>query len=144
MQSIYKYINQLSNSQRRLIERLAKGKIYSGTQGKLIHYLFSHRESAVYQKDIEAAFGLRASTATELVSSLEKTGLLRRVQSEKDARCRELVLTELADTVKDDVFQDIDALEKQLTLSIAPEELDTWVRVTCKMLENLGEKTDEK
>ena len=37
---IYKYISQLSNMQRRLIDRLAKDKDYSGTEGKLIHYLF--------------------------------------------------------------------------------------------------------
>ena len=40
---IYKYISQLANSQRRLIDRLAKGKGYSGTEGKIIHFLFENK-----------------------------------------------------------------------------------------------------
>ena len=50
---IYKYISQLSNMQRRLIDRLAKDKDYSGTEGKLIHYLFENRDKTVYQKNID-------------------------------------------------------------------------------------------
>lgn len=144
MKSIYKYVSQLANSQRRLIDKLSKEKEYSGTQGKVIHYLFTNRTETIYQKNIEEVFGLRASTATELVSSLEKVGVLKRVPSKKDARFREIILTEKADTLKQDVFHDMDELEERLIHNIDQEELNTWINVSCKMLKNLGEKTDEK
>lgn len=144
MKSIYKYVSQLANSQRRLIDKLAKEKEYSGTQGKVIHYLFANRTETIYQKNIEEVFGLRASTATELVSSLEKMGVLKRVPSKKDARFREIILTEKADTLKQDVFHDMKALEERLIHNIDQEELNTWINVTCKMLNNLGEETNEK
>ena len=94
---IYKYISQLSNMQRRLIDRLAKDKDYSGTEGKLIHYLFENRDKTVYQKNIESVFGLRASTATQIIASLEKSGLVKRVPSSTDGRYKEIVLTKKAE-----------------------------------------------
>lgn len=144
MKAIYKYVSQLANSQRRLIDKLAKEKEYSGTQGKVIHYLFANRAKTIYQKNIEEVFGLRASTATELVSSLEKMGVLKRVPSKNDARFREIILTEKADAFKQEVFHDMNELEERLICNIDPQELNTWINVTCKMLNNLGEKTDEK
>lgn len=144
MKSIYKYVSQLANSQRRLIDKLAKGKEYSGTQGKVIHYLFANRTETIYQKNIEEVFGLRAPTATELLSSLEKMGVLMRVPSKKDARYREIILTEKADTLKQDVFHDMNALEERLIHNINLEDLNIWIKVTCTMLNNLGEEIDEK
>ena len=83
MDSIYKYITQLANSQRRFIDNLAVGKEYSGAQGKVIHYLFTHKDSAVHQKDIEKDFGMRAPTATELLKTLVKKELIQKVPSKK-------------------------------------------------------------
>ncbi len=47
---IYKRISQLANMQRRLIDKLARGKQYSGTEEKLIHYLFENSGTPTYQK----------------------------------------------------------------------------------------------
>lgn len=139
MDSVYKYVTQLANAQRRLIDRLAKGKAYSGTQGKVIHYLFANRGNTVYQKNIERDFGLRAATATELINSLEKMGLVSRVPSRKDGRYKEIVLTKKADALRDDVSADVHALETRMTNGIDNEQLETWVNVTSRMLENLLE-----
>ena len=83
MDSIYKYITQLANSQRRFIDNLAVGKEYSGAQGKVIHYLFTHKDSVVHQKDIEKDFGMRAPTATELLKTLMKKELIQKIPSKK-------------------------------------------------------------
>ncbi len=137
LESIYKYVTQLANAQRRLIERLAKEKTYSGTQGKVIHYLFANKENTVYQKHIERDFGMRASTATELIHSLEKMEMVRRVPSKKDGRYKEILLTEKAITLRDDVSADMNELEQRMKKNLSDEELLLWVKVTCKMLDNL-------
>ena len=142
---IYKYISQLSNMQRRLIDRLAKDKDYSGTEGKLIHYLFENRDKTVYQKNIESVFGLRASTATQIIASLEKSGLVKRVPSSTDGRYKEIVLTEKAERYKEDVYRDMQTLEyrdmqtleEQIVCGITPEQLEIWRGVTDKMIGNL-------
>lgn len=144
MESIYKYISQLANMQRRLIEKLAKDKAYSGTQGKIIHYLFVNSDKTVYQKDIEMVFGLRAATATELINTLEKMEVVKRVKSKKDARFKELILTKKADVFMHDVMHDMEVLEEQLTHNIDKNELENWVNTTCKLLGNLKGEKNEK
>ncbi len=139
MKMIYKDISRLSNMQRRSIDRLAKGKSYSGTEGKIIHYLFENRDKTVYQKNIESVFGLRASTATQVIASLEKAGLIRRVTSAADGRYKEIVLTEKANEYREDVFRDMDALEERIVRGISPEQLDAWRLVTEIMIRNLEE-----
>ena len=142
MDPVYKLVSQLANSQRRVIDRLAKDKPYSGTQGKVIHYLYENDNRDVYQKDIEKVFGLRAATATELINSLEEEGWLMRVPSEKDRRIKNIVLTPQSKELKDSVFSDIETLEKRLTLSINDNELTQWIKITNRMIENL-KVTDE-
>ena len=139
MKMIYKDISRLSNMQRRSIDRLAKGKSYSGTEGKIIHYLFENRDKTDYQKNIESVFGLRASTATQVIASLEKAGLIRRVTSAADGRYKEIVLTEKANEYREDVFRDMDALEERIVRGISPEQLDAWRLVTEIMIRNLEE-----
>jgi len=141
---VYKYISQLANGQRRLIDSLAAKKAYSGAQGKVIHYLFNNRDKTIYQKEIEKSFALRASTATELIKSLENKGVIKRVPSKEDARFKEITLTEKADEYKEDVCHDMEMLEEKLTSKISKEELVCWLAITNKMLANLGEMDNEK
>ena len=139
MESVYKYVTQLSNAQRRLIDRLAKGRTYSGAQGKVIHYLFENTDKVVYQKNIERDFGMRPATATELIKSLEKMEMVRRVPSEKDGRCKEIVLTKNAEALRDEVSDDMYKLERLMTKAIEEKELLLWVSITERMLDNLKE-----
>ena len=137
---IYKYISQLANMQRRFIDRLSKNKEYSGTEEKVIHYLFVNSEKTVYQKHLESVFGLRAATATQVLDSLEKRGLIRRVTSKTDGRFKEIILTEKAVGLKQDIFSDMDTLENRIICGIDPEQLKTWREVTEKMIANLNEE----
>lgn len=136
---VYKYISRLANRQRRLIDKLAKDKAYSGTEGKLIHFLFENQDKTVFQKNIEAVFGLRASTATQVIVSLEKAGLIRRVPCPTDGRYKQIVLTEKANAYREDVFHDMEQLNSQIIAGIEPQELELWYRVTEKMIQNLKE-----
>lgn len=142
--SVFKYISQLANSQRRLIDGLASNRVYSGAQEKVIHYLFNNEDNTIYQKDIEKVFGLRASTATELLNSLEKMNMIKRIPSKKDARFKEIVLTDNARQYRDDIFSDMASLETILTLNIDKKDLAAWLAVTQKMLANLERTEHEK
>ena len=140
MEGVYKYVTQLANAQRRLIDRLARDRAYSGAQGKVIHYLFENKDRIVYQKDIERDFGVRPATATELIKTLEKMEMIRRIPSSKDGRYKEIVLTENADVLKQTVSGDMHELESCMTKGIEEDQLRLWAEITGKMLENLGEE----
>lgn len=136
---IYKYISRLANRQRRLIDKLAKDKEYSGTEGKIIHFLFENKDKTVYQKNIESVFGLRASTATQVMLSLEKAGLIKRVPSKDDARYKAIVLTEKAERYKQDIYSDMENLKEHIIKGIDPEQLELWYEITEKMIRNMEE-----
>ena len=140
MESVYKYVTQLANAQRRFIDKLAKKRPYSSAQGKVIHYLFENRNNTVYQKDIERDFGIRPATATELINSLEKMELIRRIPSIKDGRYKELVLTDNAEKLRDAVSEDMSELEKSMTMGLTEEDLLLWTKITSVILENLKEE----
>ena len=140
MESVYKYVTQLANAQRRFIDKLAKKRPYSSAQGKVIHYLFENRNKTVYQKDIERDFGIRPATATELINSLEKMELIRRIPSIKDGRYKELVLTDNAEKLRDAVSEDMSELEKSMTMGLTEEDLLLWAKITSVILENLKEE----
>ena len=141
---VYKYISQMANGQRRLIDGMAGNKEYSGAQGKVIHYLSINEGKPVYQKEIEKIFGLRPSTATEMLKGMEKNGLIKRVPGAKDGRFKEILLTEKADAYKADLLSDMEKLETLITNNISPEELQVWAQITEKMLENLERSEYEK
>ena len=140
MESVYKYVTQLANAQRRFIDKLAKKRPYSSAQGKVIHYLFENRNNTVYQKDIERDFGIRPATATELINSLEKMELIRRIPSIKDGRYKELVLTDNAEKLRDAVSEEMSELEKSMTMGLTEEDLLLWAKITSVILENLKEE----
>lgn len=136
---VYKYISQLANMQRRLIDRLAKDKSYSGTEGKLIHFLFENSDKTVFQKNIESVFGLRASTATQVLASLERSGLIKRVPGKADGRYKEIVLTEKAEEYRRSVYLDMETLDRRITEGIEPGEIELWRGITQKMINNMKE-----
>lgn len=140
MNAIYIYINRLANNQRRLIEKNSLNKGYSGTQGRIMHFLFRSRDKIIHQKDIEKEFGLRAPTATELLRGMEDKGIIKRIAGRQDGRYKEIVLTEKASQYEDDVISGMENLQQHLIHDIDEEELKIWVKVSKKMLANLEER----
>ena len=71
-----KKINQISNRLRRRSRAIQETIGIGGAQGNILNYILVESQNrSVYQKDIEQEFGLRPSTATETLKSLEKNGL---------------------------------------------------------------------
>lgn len=84
-----KKINQISNRLRRRSRAIQETIGISGAQGNILNYILVESQNrSVYQKDIEQEFGLRPSTATETLKSLEKNGLIkeRLIQMMEDIR----------------------------------------------------------
>ena len=65
-------IKRLSNGISREMCAAFGSGMFSGAQGRTLHFLLAeHTKSDVFQKDIEAEFGLRPPTATALLKELE-------------------------------------------------------------------------
>lgn len=112
----------------------------TGMHGYVIGYLYNHQDEAVYQKDLEKRFEMRRSTATQMLSLMEKNGLIVRQSVARDARLKRLVLTEKAVKLHKEVVKEIEAMELLLTAGVTAEELQTFFAVVDKVKANLTSK----
>ena len=135
--TIYRYINVLANKQRRRFDRMECELPFSSTQGKVLHFILEHDGREVFQKDIEEEFGLRPPTATELLKTMEKNGLLCRKPSLEDGRRKQIAVSSDAKKYKSALDSELNSIEKQITKGISREELAVWKKITAAMIENL-------
>ena len=131
-------IKRLSNGISREMCAAFGSGMFSGAQGRTLHFLLAHTKSDIFQKDIEEEFGLRPPTATALLKELEQRGLIRKEPVPYDARKKKIVVTEEALQYKDCVLKGLKELDQKLTAGISDEEMQVFFYVTGKMLDNLA------
>lgn len=135
-QSAARYISKLSNRLRRKIDILSSRNEFSGSQGRTLHFLLAQTDD-VFQKDIEEEYGIRPSTATELLKQMEKNGLIIRETAAYDNRLKKIILTDKALIHKNQVINELTELEETLTKDIPEEKMRVFFEVMEKMLDNL-------
>ncbi len=137
MESIYRYINVAANKQRRWFASHSSLEKLSGAKEKILHYLLTHQEEAVYQKMIEEEFGLRPPTATQLLKSMEDDGLIIKKARDGDARFKVLTVTPEGEKHRDQLESKMQELTQTLIQDIPTEDLEIWSRVMQKIIKNL-------
>ena len=96
-----KMINRISNRLRRRSKKAQETIGITGAKGNILDYILVESEKHnVYQKEIEKEFGLRPSTATEVLKSLEDAGLIVRIPDETDGRFKKIVFTQKAEEIR--------------------------------------------
>ena len=133
-----KIINQISNRLRRRSHAIQESVGISGAQGNILDYIIVESSNhSVYQKEIELEFGLRPSTATELLKALEKKELICRIPEKTDGRYKKIVFTEKAQRIKDTLRDEITESEALLLHGLSPKEQAEFLRIADIMLKNL-------
>ena len=133
-----KKINQISNRLRRRSRAIQETIGISGAQGNILNYILVESQNrSVYQKDIEEEFGLRPSTATEALKSLEKNELIRREPDREDGRYKKIVFTEKAEQIEVVLRSEIEESEAILLWGVTEKEQQEFLRIAEKMLQNL-------
>ena len=133
-----KKINQISNRLRRRSRAIQDTIGISGAQGNILNYILVESQNrSVYQKDIEEEFGLRPSTATEALKSLEKNELIRREPDLEDGRYKKIVFTEKAEQIEVVLRSEIEESEAILLWGVTEKEQQEFLRIAEKMLQNL-------
>lgn len=113
----------------------------TGTNGWIIGYLAHNRDRDICQRDIEAAFSVRRSSVSKVITLMEQKGLIERVPVKSDARLKKLVLTPLALGLHESIEAEFDAMDERLTRGFAPEELEQFRAYIEKMKKNLADCT---
>ena len=138
-----KNIRCVSTKIKRIVENLDSIKKLdniSGTNGFIIVYIYKNDDKEVFQKDIEKEFGITRSTASNIISLMEKKNLIIREKVENDARLKKLTLTSLAKEYAKNVLDDLNKFEEILQKDISEEELDTFNKVLLKLENNIDKE----
>ncbi len=131
-------ITTLSHLIRRKVDCQEHLKELTPAQDRMLHYILSQcEERDLFQKEIEEAFNLRRSTASEMLTLMEQKGLIIRERWASDARIRQIVPTKKGWSLKERVLQDVKEMEKLVTRGVTDEEIELFLRIGEKMMENL-------
>lgn len=107
-------------------------------QGMIIEYLYANQaQGDLFQRDVEARFSIRRSTATGILQLMEKRGLLEREPVSYDARLKKLVLTQKALNQRARIREAIRNMEALLAKGLTQQELDDFYRTMDKMKHNV-------
>lgn len=132
-------INKLSNCLRRRSARLQKDLGVSSVQSSVLDYLLVETgRRPVVQRDIEQEFGLRPASATGLLQTLEKSGLIIREADPADARRKRIVFTSQAENLRTAICCEVATAEALLRQGISEQEWHTFMSVGLRMLDNLN------
>ena len=109
----------------------------TGTHGRAVGYFYHNRHRDIFQKDFEQEFDIRRSSASTMLSLMEKNGLIERQGVPYDARLKKIVLTEKAIQVQQFVESTFERFESTMKQGITDEELQIFFSVLDKICSNL-------
>lgn len=101
----------------------------TGMQMGIIHFLSQGSQASYYQRDIEKAFNMKASTTTVLLQRMEKKGLIHRQASAQDARHKLVQLTPKARKVEGLCQAYLDEEAKELAKHFSEQEIAIFAKI---------------
>lgn len=135
-------IKQIDNLiTRSMISVLKKNNIDNLTpvQYWIIIYLYKHKHTIIYQKDIELLLSIRRSTACGILKVMEKNRFIKRIGSDDDRQLK-IVLTDKSNSIIEYFSKEIINLENRLKANISPNDLDVFFNVLEKIKGNIDGK----
>ena len=108
-----------------------------------IGFMYRHSEEEIYQRDIEAEFAISRATASNMLSVMERKGLIKRESVEHDARLKKIVLTDQAMQMHRQIHQDIIETERLLTKGLSEDDKRVLHRYIDIMIQNLVDSSGE-
>lgn len=99
-------------------------------------YRLSQAKEGLTMKEISNFLGTTPSSATSLVNTLAKTGLLTRVPGKKDRRVVRVKLTTKGEKHLQDSYHKVSNRMKKLLVPLTKKELETFTHILTKLVEN--------
>ncbi|EJN93779.1 MarR family winged helix-turn-helix transcriptional regulator [Streptococcus ratti] len=108
-----------------------------GPQGHTVSYLFKNQDKEIFIKDIEERLHISKSVASNLIKRMEKNGFISIIPSQKDKRCKQIILTPLGLNKAGDIITFHKKIHEQLLKGIDKADLVTARRVFEQIKQNL-------
>ncbi len=111
-------------------------KHYSLIQIDIMEYL-AETKKKVYQKDIEKEFGLRKSTISGVLDTMQRNGIIGRFEDKEDFRSKQIKLTEKGEKTYQVLIKELLEMEKLIAKDISKQDVETFFKVADQIKENL-------
>lgn len=108
-----------------------------------IGFLYRHSGEEIYQKHLETEFAISRATASNMLSVMERKGLIIREPVAHDARLKQIVLTERAKKLHRQIEEDIKETERLLTKGMSEEDRQQLHQYLDIMIQNMVVDTIE-
>lgn len=127
----------ISNKIRRLFDASFVDSGLSGVQASMLHYIYvTSQQRDVFQRDLEAEFDIRPSSASSVLGGLERKGLITRESVAEDARLKRLVVTEKAEDISRHISEVINGIDELLLSGIDGQDAIFLDLVLSRVAEN--------
>ena len=100
-------------------------------------YLYDNREREIYQKDIEKEFFINRATASKMLTLMEEKQLIRRTESERDARLKKIELLPKGYELHEMCISIREKIELRITENIPQESMEVFKSVCRQMIVNM-------
>ncbi len=106
----------------------------------VLHYIAKHQGENICHRDIEKQFELTHATVSGIISRLEAKGFINCYADENDRRYRNIVITDKAKCVEDEMKRHIELYEAQLVEGFSDEEKRLLISFIVRLLQNVNIK----
>lgn len=122
------------------------GYTLTHVQCATLHFIHMEqlRGNEVFQKDVEAFFSISGATASNIISGLEKMGLIQRFPLQRDARKKQLALTKEGLAADERGHQNILRMEDCMARGLTEEEKQKLKTCLDRIITNIEELYDSK
>ncbi len=109
----------------------------TAVQAQILGFFGRTRRKSIPQREIQKAFGIRGSTAANILRLMEQNDLIERSPCPTDARQNRVTLTEKAEQLNKRNLAFFQEFEQTLTSGLSEEELIQFFAITEKLKKNL-------
>ena len=137
-------IKNLNNMIHRYFANLKTTEILNeltGSNGYIIVYLMNHKDELVTQKNIEEVLGITRSTASIVLSNMEKNQLIKREILPTDSRIKSIHITDKGKEIYRNMELERVELENKLKNGFTDEEVEQFLSFIKRIKLNIKEET---
>ena len=130
---IGRYISQIHRKSNSFITKEVSN--FGIGSGQIMFLMQLYKKDGISQEELSENLSIDKGTTCRAIKKLEEEEFLIKVKDEKDKRSNKIYLSDKAKNIREDIFNILDDWNKQITRSLAKEEV--------KMLEDLLEKVSK-
>ena len=109
----------------------------SGSQLKIMHFMFINQDRDIYQKDLEDILHISRAGVSGVLHTMEKNGLIKRITSKEDVRCKRIELNDLAYKRFMQGKEKFYLLEEAMLKGLSEKDIIEFNNIIDKMQKNL-------